>query len=307
MKILKVSVIIIIFLVGTASLILYVFYKYNDKEKKTLTDAERKNATGSFIKLSQGITHYELKGPQNGEVIILVHGFSVPYYIWDGTYEYLVSKGYKVLRYDTYGRGYSDRPDVVYDKELYDKQLLELISQLKLPAKVNLAGVSFGGKIVTSFACSHPNLVNKVILIDPAYETKKPNAPKYLAMYNEAVNSDERANSQVTDFKYPKLHPEWKKRYLPQMRYKGFRNALVSTLYDYEYKGRESNTCLNNANKQVLLIWGKDDKTVPFTFSDSIRSVLKVDFFPVTDAAHLPFLEKPDSVNAKILSFLKEG
>lgn len=307
MKILKVSIIIIIFLVGAASLILYCFYEYNNKEKKILTDTDRKNIAGNFIKLSQGITHYELKGPQNGEVIILVHGFSVPYYIWDGTYEYLINKGYKVLRYDTYGRGYSDRPDVVYDKELYDNQLLELIKQLKLQGKVNLAGVSFGGKIVTNFACKHPDLINKVILIDPAYENKKPNAPKYITMYNEAVNSDERARGQVTDFKYPKLHPGWEKLYLPQMKYKGFRNALVSTLYDYNESGRESNICLNGANKPVLLIWGKDDKTVPFRFSDSIRSVLKVDFFPVTDAAHLPYLEKPDLVNAKILSFLKQG
>src|SRR5215216_7711201 len=105
MKILKVSIIILIFLVGATILILYGFYKYNNKEKKILTDADRKNVAGSFIKLSQGVTHYELKGSENGEVIVLVHGFSVPYYIWDGTYEYLISKGYKVLRYDTYGRG----------------------------------------------------------------------------------------------------------------------------------------------------------------------------------------------------------
>ncbi len=305
MKILKVSIIIIIFLVGAASLILYVFYEYNNKEKKTLTDADRKNVAGSFIKLSRGVTHYELKGPENGEVIILVHGFSVPYYIWDGTYELLVNKGYKVLRYDTYGRGYSDRPNATYDKELYNNQLLDLITQLKLQGKVNLAGVSFGGKIVTSFACHHPDMVNKIILIDPSYEMEKPKAPKYFTLYNEAVNSDERVQGQVKDFKYPKQHPGWGKKYLPQMTFKGFRNALVSTMYDYDDHGFESNTCLNTANKTILLIWGKDDKTVPFRYSDSIRKLLKVDFFPVTDAGHLPYLEKPDTVNAKILSFLK--
>lgn len=307
MKILKVSIIIIIFLAGASSLILYCFYEYNNKETKILTDADRATVPGKFIKLSKGVTHYELTGPENGEVVILVHGFSVPYYIWDGTYEYLVKNGYKVLRYDTYGRGYSDRPDVVYDKELYNNQLLELINELKLQGKVNLAGVSFGGEIITNFTCQHPDLINKVILIDPGYENERPVAPKYFTLYNEAVNSDERANGQLDDFKYPKKHPGWVTRYLPQMQYKGFRNAIVSTLYDYDQNGRQSNTCLNSANKPVLLIWGKDDKTVPFRFSDSIRSVLKVDFFPVADAGHLPYLEKPDTVNAKILAFLKEG
>lgn len=122
MKILRVSIIIIIFLVGASTLILYSFYEYNNKEKKVLTTAERKNIDGKFIKLSQGITHYQLEGPENGEVVILVHGFSVPYYIWDGTYEFLVKNGYKVLRYDMYGRGYSDRPVTVYNKNLYNTQ-----------------------------------------------------------------------------------------------------------------------------------------------------------------------------------------
>jgi len=305
MKILKVSVIIVIFLVGAASLILYGFYRYNNKETKTLTNAERKNIPGSFIKLSRGVTHYQLEGPDNAEVVILVHGFSVPYYIWDPTYDFLIKKGYRVLRYDMYGRGYSDRPDVTYNQEFYNTQLLELIKQLKLTGKINLAGVSFGGAVITNFTCSHPELVNKVILVDPVYEQKKPTAPQYFTLYNEAVNSDERANGQTSDFLYPKAHPEWIKRYLPQMRYKGFRNALVSTMYNYNQNGKQSNICLNGAGKNVLLIWGKGDKTVLPRFSDSIRSVLKTDFFPVDGAAHLPMIEKADTVNAKILSFLK--
>jgi pimeloyl-ACP methyl ester carboxylesterase len=307
MKILKVTVIVILFLTGISAFILYGFYEYNNKEKKTLTAAERKNIEGSFIKLSKGFTHYQLAGPANGEVVILVHGFSVPYYIWDGTYEYLVKNGYKVLRYDTYGRGYSDRPDVTYNKELYNTQLLELIKTLKLQEHVTLAGISFGGEIITDFACKHPDMINKVILIDPGYGNQKPSAPKYFTLYNEAVNSNKRARNQLSDFLYPKKHPEWVKRYLPQMGYKGFRNAIVSTLYDYDQNGRQSNICLNSTNKPVLLIWGQKDKTVPIRFSDSIRSVLKVDFFPVADAGHLPSIEKPDTVNTRILSFLKQG
>ncbi|MGF7074792.1 alpha/beta fold hydrolase [Mucilaginibacter sp. 3215] len=305
MKILKVSIIIVIFLVGAASLILYGFYRYNNKETKTLTDASRKNIPGSFIKLSQGVTHYQLEGPANAEVVILVHGFSVPYYIWDPTYDFLIKKGYRVLRYDMYGRGYSDRPNVPYNQDFYNTQILDLINQLKLGNKVNLAGVSFGGAVITNFTCSHPNLVNKVILVDPVYEQKKPVAPQYFTLYNETVNSGERAKGQMSDFLHPKAHPEWIKRYLPQMRYKGFGKALVSTMYNYNQDGKQSNTCLNSAGKNVLLIWGKADKTLPIRFSDSIRSVLKTDFFPVDGAAHLPMIEKADTVNAKILSFLK--
>jgi pimeloyl-ACP methyl ester carboxylesterase len=56
----------------------------------------------------------------------------------------------------------------------------------------------------------------------------------------------------------------------------------------------------------VLLIWGKEDQTVFFHYSDSLRKILSVDFFPVDDARHLPHLEKPELVNQKIISFINE-
>lgn len=305
MKLLKVIFTTILFLAVVASIYFVIIYRGSDKEKKVLTDADRKGTTGQYIKLSQGITHYQADGPDTGKVVILVHGFSVPYFIWDGTYEYLVKQGFRVVRYDQFGRGYSDRPDVVYNENLYLTQLADLIKQLHLKTPVNLAGVSHGGKVVTNFTCKHPELVNKVILVDPAYPSGAPSAPKLYTDYYEATHGDERATGQLADFKYPGRHPDWVNKYRPQMQYKGFRNALVSTMYNYNYNGRAANTCLNSTHKQVLLIWGKEDHTVPFNFSDSIRSVLKVDFFPVDDAGHLPYIEQADKVNAKIVEFLK--
>ncbi|MDB4918634.1 alpha/beta hydrolase [Mucilaginibacter sp.] len=306
MKLLKVIFTTILFLAVIASIYLVIIYKGSDKEKKVLTDADRKGTPGQYVKLSQGVTHYQIEGPDTGKVVILVHGFSVPYFIWDGTYEYLVKQGFRVLRYDQFGRGYSDRPDVVYNEDLYLTQLFDLIKQLHLKVPVDLAGVSHGGKVVTSFTCKHPELVNKVILIDPAYPSEAPSAPKLYTDYYEATHGDERATGQLADFKYPARHPEWVNKYRPQMQYKGFRNALISTMYNYNYNGRAANTCLNSTHKQVLLIWGKEDHTVPFAFSDSIRSVLKVDFFPVDDAGHLPYIEQADKVNTKIAEFLKK-
>jgi len=305
MKILKLLFGAILFLVSVTAIFAAVLYFKGNMEKKELTDIDRKGTPGQYIKLSLGITHYQLEGPDTGKVVILVHGFSVPYFIWDGTYEYLVRQGFRVLRYDMYGRGYSDRPDIIYNQELYQTQLLDLIKQLHLKTPLSVAGVSFGGGVITNFTCKHPELVDKVILVDPIYPFAPPSGPQFHTLFYEAVHGDERANGQLSDFKYPGKHPDWVQKYKVQMQYKGFRNALVSTEYHYNYRGRESNTNLNNVHKPVLLIWGKEDHTVPFQYSDSVRSVLKVDFFPVDDAAHLPHIEQADKVNAKILAFLR--
>jgi len=204
-----------------------------------------------------------------------------------------------------YGRGFSDRPYVTYDKQLYMNQLSELISKLHIKTPVSLAGISFGGEVTTDFACLHPELVNKVILIDPGYKNEKPTVPQFVTIFEEAITADDRAMGQLSDFKYPQNHPQWVSKYKVQMKYKNFRWAIASTRYNYLYNGLKSSACLNTRNKPVLLIWGKEDHTVPFKYSDSIRSVLKTDFFPVPDAAHLPSIEKADTVNAKIVSFLR--
>jgi pimeloyl-ACP methyl ester carboxylesterase len=296
----------IIFLVSITTIILGGLYLYRDAEKKTLTDTDRKNAPGSFIQLKSGITHYQLAGPDTGQVVVLLHGFSVPYYIWDGTFEYLVNHGFRVLRYDQYGRGYSDKPDSVYNHAFYFNQLRQLLAALHLKTPVNLAGISFGGMLATNFTTEYPELVNKVILIDPGYESLQPDKPEVIVRYYEAIHPRERAESQLTDFKYPERYPDWVNKYKVQMQYKGFINSLVSTLYNYTYNGRKSNTLLNTKHKPILLIWGREDKTVPFTYSDSIRSVLQTEFFPVDDAGHLPYIEHADKVNARMLEFLKK-
>jgi|GEM_PF-3998148 len=52
-------------------------------ETKVLNDETRRSSDGSFIQLSDGITHYELGGNENVEPVILIHGFSVPYFIFE--------------------------------------------------------------------------------------------------------------------------------------------------------------------------------------------------------------------------------
>ena len=296
-----VSAIVILVLLFSISLLLL------DPEKEKLTDETRQNTSGEFAKLSAGITHYQTMGNDSAKTVILIHGFSVPYYIWDGTFEYLAQQGFHVIRYDLYGRGYSDRPQTAYDENLFRNQLLELFNTLKLKAPVSLAGVSFGGAVLTDFAVHYPELIDKIILIDPVYNLRKIKSSKQVASIQMAVQTDKTANGQLEDFKYPQRFPDWVDKYKEQMQYKGFRNAILSTRFDYNALAiKENYKKLNELHKKTLLIWGKEDKTVTFNYSDSIRNVLQTEFFPVNDAGHLPNLEQPSSVNAKMAAFLKE-
>ncbi|MDD2922173.1 MAG: alpha/beta hydrolase, partial [Anaerolineales bacterium] len=136
-------------------------------ETKELNEIVRKEADGSFVALSDGVTHYELGGDENGIPVVLAHGFSVPYFIFDPTFDFLVENGFRVLRYDLFGRGYSDRPRADYNIQLFIRQLKDLLDALNFK-RINLAGLSMGGIITTAFISEYPDYVVKQILIDPA-------------------------------------------------------------------------------------------------------------------------------------------
>src|SRR5690349_5624969 len=151
-------------------------FSYRD-ETKELNEITRREASGSFIQLSDGVTHYELSNPERKQVVILVHGFSVPYFIFDPTFDFLTRSGFQVVRYDLFGRGFSDRPKKRYNIDLFVRQLGDLLDGLHLTQPVSLVGLSTGGPITASFMARHPERVDKLILIDPVGARALPIAP----------------------------------------------------------------------------------------------------------------------------------
>src|SRR5262245_44070011 len=141
---------------------------FSDPEPETLDDARRRALGGEFVKLSAGYTHYQIGGPEEGLPVVLVHGTSVPFFVWDALFEVLTQAGFRVLRYDLFGRGYSDRPDARYDLELFVRQLEELIDRVGMKQPLDLVGFSLGGVIASEFVLRHASTVRKLALIGPA-------------------------------------------------------------------------------------------------------------------------------------------
>src|SRR5712671_4633827 len=112
----------LLLLYGGIALLLFVVvpagvYVAADPERLDLDQSVRNAASGQFARLTDGYTHYEISGPPEGRVVVLAAGATVPYYICDPTFTALVGAGFRVLRYDYYGRGYSDRPDIPFTQD----------------------------------------------------------------------------------------------------------------------------------------------------------------------------------------------
>lgn len=287
------------------------FYAARNPERQTLDDAVRKGAPGQFVRLSDGVTHYESSGPDSGRVIVLVHGFSVPYYIWDSTAAALSAAGRRVIRYDQFGRGFSDRPNVDYTADLYDRQLGELLDSLRINGPVDVAGVSMGGWVTATFTGRHPKRVRSLILVDPVADTGSrslgmagwPLVGPYLF---QTLAAPTMADNQASDFLHPERFPDWAERYRPQTRLRGFGHALLSTRRSESTLHMDSvYRVVAQTQVPVMLLWGTADKTVPFERNAIVRKALPaVEFHAIEDAAHLPILERAALTDSLFLSFL---
>ncbi len=306
MRFLRILLVVVLLCVTAATAVYFV----RNPEQRDLDAAARATVAGQFVRLSDGVTHYNVTGPESGRTVVLVHGFSVPLYIWDSTVTALSASGYRVVRYDVYGRGLSDRPDVAYDGPLYVRQINELLDSLRIATPVDLMGLSFGGFVTGHYVAAHPDRVRSLTLIDPV--ASSPEMPALLswpvvgAWVWQVTQVPGMADNQVSDFLHPEHFPGWPELYRPQMRFRGFgrallRSALISsrTNYDSLYAG------VRRTGVPVLLVWGRQDQTVAFELSDVVRRAIPtLEFFPVDSAGHLPHMEQSSRVHDRMKDFL---
>lgn len=286
------------------------FLALRDPERRSLDEEGRRAAPGRFVRLGDGVTHYDVAGPDSGARVVLVHGFSVPFYIWDSTSTALAAAGFRVARYDVFGRGWSDRPDATYSFDLYDRQLQQLLDSLDWRAPVHMVGLSMGGPVSATFAGRHPGRVRSLTLIDPASGA----SPSLASMFRlpllgpllwQGLAVPGMADNQLTDFVEPSKWPDWPERYRVQMQYRGFGRALRSALREAERVSFDSIFArAGETGVPTLLIWGTEDATVPIANAEGVRKAIpQARFHRIEGAGHLPHMERSGVVNPLLISF----
>lgn len=287
-----------------------------DQEWKNVSSESPRNIAGRFVQLSAGRTRYDLLGPSPSQVVVFVHGFSSPTYVWGELPLRLQRKGYRTLVYDLFGRGFSDRPDVAYDRDLYDRQLLELLGRMQLRRPVHLVGLSMGAIIATEFALRHGTRVASLTLIDPAGFSV--DLPGQAAMLSVPLLGDYLMHAFGDPFLvagnakgvYDKsLVPALRARFMPQLAYVGYKRAILSSarlmpLADFTDSYRK----LARRPLKVEVFWGEQDEITPVAGAALARKILpRAKVTLIEGAGHLSHYEKPEVVTAVLLDFLRSA
>jgi pimeloyl-ACP methyl ester carboxylesterase len=275
-------------------------------ETARLDDAARATLRGSFVRLSDGVTHYELSGPDDGELIVLIPGITIPLFYWDRLAERLHARGFRTLAFSAYGRGYSDRVRATYDESLFVGQLEQLVDALGLAGPRHIVGTSMGALVAMASVLSDPGSVRTLTLIGPAGLSDGPPAlirhsgggvltallGRYLGRrallghlsHNVADERDAAALTEMVTDGY---------------RYVGSMYALFSTLLEFPLTDRRSlYRDVAQLRVPTLLLWGENDQVTPITLLPEARALLGKDTANtvIPHSGHMAPLEQPAAV-----------
>ncbi|KAL0491420.1 2-hydroxy-6-oxononadienedioate/2-hydroxy-6-oxononatrienedioate hydrolase [Acrasis kona] len=288
-----------------------------------MTTETKDKIVGETVQLSDGKTRYILEGDVDNEkapVLVCLHGLSGGVFVWELFAREMVKRGgYKILRYDEYGNGFSDAVTSKHEPELFVRQLAELIDHLKLP-KVNLLGHSLGGAVSILYANKHPDKVENLILLSPAgmkwvlYGTGFIKVfPGMSAFFFEqflrAYSMERAVPSTFFDPKYSKEGVEIYVDSIKEAGLRHFADGTTKTLKDFPFAEGIVDQVKEFGQKdiKIMILWGEFDTTVqPDVLLPKWLEVLpNAKYYSIKYCRHDFMTEEPAMCGKLITSFIQ--
>lgn len=245
-----------------------------ETNRAPMNEAQRHGAPGRFVTLSQGVTHYQWLGPVRGPVVVCVHGLTTPSFVWGGLTRGLALLGFRVLIYDLYGRGYSDRPRGPQDTAFFLRQLKDLLHHERVEDDITLIGYSMGGAIATAFSANAPGRLRQLVLLAPAgmgmartplmrfvIDTPVIGDWVMLAFYPSRLRKGLRAERDL-----PSAVENITRLQENELEYRGFVPAVLASLRGIlSHPMQAEHQTIHRSGIPVLAIWGREDSVIPLS------------------------------------------
>lgn len=300
------------YLIIVVGIFLAIFSFQYFNEDLTDFDLVKKSSSGQYLESDIGSTRYQIFGESNSEVIIFVNASNGYLEQWNPNIKPLVNAGYKVVVYDLFGHGLSDRPRINLDLTVFRNQLGTIIDEVAVD-KVNLIGSSFGSIIASDYALNNQERVQKIILVGPAGWPSDLNKSSLLLdvpVVGEFIFhyfGQKILKPRVEGYFYNKEKYLWAiEEWQTFSSYPGFTRSYLSILrYSPVLDYTDGWKKLGLLNKPTLFIWGKDDISFPFSNSEKATKFIPyAEIVGIEKAAHWVNIEQPLQVNEAIVSFL---
>jgi len=236
--------------------------------------------------------------------IVLLHGAGAGAVTWYPVLHAL-AKDFHIIIPDIVGYGESDKPDAPYDRPFFVKWLKKFLDSLNIE-KMHLVGNSQGGAIALQFALDYPEIVDKLVLVNPAGFGTKPALAAFVGMIWMNTFPSMLANRFASRF------------LLNNVKNKDVNHALYSVTVAKNANGKKafqqgkgravqafSHQELMSVSQQTYVIWGEEDQLFKLEDAkEAIHLIPQLSFEQICQAGHLPFMDQPKIFNRILLNFL---
>lgn len=274
-------------------------------ESLQLTDALRRDMGLSQVRLTAGTTRYTFRQVPGAALVVLIHGYSAPSFVWEGVASQLQRTGLSTLTYDLYGHGLSDRPLVEYTRALFVQQLEELLIHIKPSGKVHLVGWSMGAMVAAQYATEHPEQVASVTMVSPSGLPIRMGLMGRAAMTPVIGDIGYRLmggyglrHAQRAFFEDDAAHQRYMREFDEQVQYEGFRRAMLSTLRHTDMDNFADEYARYGRNAPpTRVLWAESDKATPYANHASFLALVPTaKLTPLKGLGHASPYEAPSLI-----------
>ena len=258
-----------------------------------------------FLQIDGNKIRY-LESGHSKKTLVLIHGLGASAERWDQVIP-LFSDKFHVVVPDLVGFGYSDKPLVDYTTKFFSEFLGKFFTASNIE-RPNLIGSSLGGQIAAEYAASHPNEIEKLVLVSPSGNMEK-STPALDAYIMAALYPNEQSAKNAFELMEGtghNIHEEIVTGFVERMRLPNAKLAFMSSLLGI--KNSELVTSkLQTITIPTLIIWGENDPVIPIQYADHFVSTIKdCRFFRMDGCGHTPYVQYPYAFASKVLKFLND-
>ncbi|MFS0561321.1 alpha/beta hydrolase [Terribacillus sp. 179-K 1B1 HS] len=274
--------------------------------------------------------HMAAAGPNDGELVILLHGFPEFWYGWKEQIVPLAEQGFRVLALDQRGYNLSDKPEGA-DKYVLDMLRDDVLSVIRVfqREKAIIIGHDWGGVVGWHLAVTRPEHVEKFIVINMPHPASMPKIlateplqwfkSSYMAFFQMqdalerslAANDYHRLAMALTKFSQAGAFSQLDVDHYKEAWAKP--GALTGMLNWYRALTEKDNISMYGKKDSVMvhvptkIIWGiKDQFLLKKLAQKSTEFCTDYELVYIDDATHWVHHEQPEIVNRLIKEFLED-
>jgi pimeloyl-ACP methyl ester carboxylesterase len=251
--------------------------------------------------------HYLEAG--SGDPVILLHGTGGEGARWMPTIKGLASN-FRIIAPDQIGFGQSDKPLTTYHAGVFAGFLAGFMKAIGVP-RATIVGQSMGAAVALHLAVHHPELVERLVLVDGGNYRSASDPPppppnwRDRQIANAGTLEESREYLKKLYYDHSFVTDELVEHNLILRLRSAYTIESMQTA-NARGLGAVTEEEVRAITAPTLLVWGMNDPLSPVANADKLNAALKNSRKVLIDkAGHYPFLEHADKFNQIVLEFLK--